>query len=267
MPTCPVHIKPDRQAFEPPIKMSEHPEKSCPISSFCLHDPMSAQQWRYPAREVQPLLMLACCWNTKSFANAGPAPSQARMQRKAGLILENKGLVRPQGLEFFLRIFQTSWHLPPSLEDKHGRPASTGSPIDASSSGPVALSVLFQTAAVNDSPGWGHPIALDLIHTPEATLPTASLTAWRAWPSIGQVARAGVSPLALQFLSRLRPESIDSGSCGLIQGRRQSNSASAPPLPARVRRSSDRSMRQGWSWPNKSDALLSLPDDRGLSLS
>jgi hypothetical protein len=267
MPAGSIDIQPNRIASEPSIKVPENLQKSLSISSFCLHHPIASQQGSHPTRYVQTFLMLARCWNPKPLPNAGPSPTQARMQGKTGLVLENHGLFRTQGLEFFLIPFQISEPLRPSLADKHGRHASACTLTDASSSGPGAPSALFQTAVANELPAWDHPIAPGLIHRPEGIPPSASPTAWRASKSIERVVLAGVSLLNSLLLSRLCLESIDSSSCGSNQAPRQSSSAAALRLPAEVRQSSGQPTLQEWFWPRKLNAPLLLPDVLCLSLS
>ena len=123
MPAGPIDIEPDGLVPEPSIQMPQDQEKAGPIPACGVDQSQAPQQGGHPARDIEPLPMLAGRRNPEALPPAGPAPAQPGMLGKAGLILEDHRLVGAQGVQFFLMPAESAGHRRPWLGDRHGWPA------------------------------------------------------------------------------------------------------------------------------------------------
>jgi len=73
--------------------MLQYSYESLTITLFGSYQPLHTQSRRYPSGQIEPLLVLAGSRHFKAFTNLRPPSSQARMQAKAGLILENNDFI------------------------------------------------------------------------------------------------------------------------------------------------------------------------------
>lgn len=102
MPSRPIDIEPESVAPKPAIHMPKPQQESSTIATWHLDHAIASQQGSHPAREVEPLAVLAGSGNAQPLLSFGPPPAQPGMERKPRLIQEGHGLPRPQACEFFL---------------------------------------------------------------------------------------------------------------------------------------------------------------------
>jgi len=136
MPTRAIDIQPDRVPPEPMTEMPEHHHEARAIAAGRSHQAVAAQERRHPARQIEPLAVLARGGNPHALPALGPGPAHAGVQGKAGLILKDEGLLRAQGREFFLPAAESAGPPQSAPAGRYGWPVSAGSPTGASTSGP-----------------------------------------------------------------------------------------------------------------------------------
>jgi hypothetical protein len=211
MPTGAINIQPNRITSKFAIKVLQHLEEAFLVSTFRLNDSGAAQKRRYPAGNIQSFLVLACSRNPQPFPDERPAATKSGMQSKATFILKNNGFLRPQRFEFFLGLWRISSRLRLLPEDKHDRLASIGTRVDASSTVPDELSVLFQTVAVNGLQALDRPNGPGSSRTSEVILPDGVPTGPRFSASSGLGVPAAFLGSGLR--PRLYSPPVSSGLC------------------------------------------------------
>lgn len=157
VPSGSIYIQPDRVTRQPSAEQCQALQKFFPVTGRCPHQPRASQHGRYPAKDIQPLTMLAGRRNPKPLPSLSPSHTQARMQAEAGFVFKDHCFPRPQVPEFFLTPSETSSHLLLVLECRNSWPVSADNPIDASNSEPAAPSALSRTAAAGAAPASAHP--------------------------------------------------------------------------------------------------------------
>jgi len=266
MPTCPVHIQPQRIPPQSSIQLLQTIQKPFPVPLRLPQNPFPPQQRSNPPKNIQPLTMLTRGRNPQPLSPLGPTPTQARMQRKSRLILKNRRLLRPQRTEFFLRPAEISWHPRPWPANKNNWPASNDTPLGASNSAPAEPLALYQTVAANEPPRWDHPNATALNQNPTGI----SLSAARfsqLFPRLSEEdAPVGAPPSKTLPLSHLPCASkrLSSGASNLIP--RRSIPAADPPISAREPLSLFRYRLPGFSGQRPTNARGLPPDGLNLSL-
>jgi hypothetical protein len=258
MPASPIHIQPDGVALQTPIKISQDLNKSFSITPFGLNHPLPAQQGSYPSRKIQTLSMLAGGGHPQPLADASPTATQARMQGKTSLVLEDHRFFGAQVLKFFLKPSETAWPAPPELEDKHSLRASAGIPTDASNAELASPLALAQTAALGAPPPWAHPNE----HGSNRTLPDFFLSE-RQVPSLCWTLIEPAGPIEIGAEAQLnRPdswnESNDLNSCESTPRPRLSIPVFAPRLPTTRQQSLFRPKPQEWFGQKLKAALFWL---------
>jgi len=255
MPGGPVHIEEDIVALELFQQVMQHFQESLPIAPGCSDQSLPPQQWRHPTRQIEPFVVLAIGGNPKSFAPLGPAPSQAGMKAKAGLILKNNGLPGFKIAQFFLTPFENCGNLRRGPEDKHSCPALGCSLIGVATSELAELSASAQNAALSVPPVLVHPRQLWAgrilrVSFPDAAPTVASRRALTEWGDPD-----GASVLELGFPLGSLHESSDPKSYGLAQTKRLPVPAAGPPKPATRLRSLSQSMPPGLALPRLAVSL------------
>ncbi len=232
MPFSPIRIEIDDITMELFQHMLRHMQKSLLITSGRAYQPFSPQQGRHPARQIEPLAMLAGSRNSEPLTFLSPASPQTGMQAKAGLILKNNGFIIFKVEQFFLTPGENDgylWHEP---EDKHSRPFSGYNPGNVASIAPVALSTLFQTLSSDEPPEWGHPNQLLPDQILEAIFRAVALIVSSRTVSVELAVLAGVGVSERWLPSDSPRESSVPGSYDLDQTKRLSILDAGPPKPA-----------------------------------
>jgi hypothetical protein len=256
MPIGSVNIQPDCVATKAAIKVPQHLEESISVAAFRLDHSSTAQKRSHPAGNVQSLLMLTRCRNLQPFSNERPTASKPRMQSKTAFILKNNGFLRTQRCEFFLGSWRISSRPQPLLGDRYNWLASADTPVDASSTEPDGLSVLFRIGVVNESPMWGRPNGHGLIRTSGVIPQDAVLSGLRSSGSSEQDDPAAFSGSGHLPQPCLLPASSGLCSSGSDREPQKSSQNVVPQEPTRGWRSLSQSMRQGLSRPRPTTALL-----------
>jgi len=255
MPGGAVRIEEDIVALELFQQVTQHFQKSLPITPGRSDQSLPPQQWRHPTRQIKPFVVLAIGWNPKSFAPLGPTPSQAGMKAKAGLILENNGLPGFKIAQFFLTPFENCGNLRRGPEDKHSCPASGCSLIGAATSGLAELSASVQNAALGVSPVLAHPRQLWAGRILGVSFPNAAPTVASRRVLTESGDPDGASVLELEFPLGSLHESSDLKSYGLARTKRLPFPAAGPPKPATRQRSLSQSMHPGFPLPRLTVSL------------
>ena len=232
MPFSPINKEVDDITSKSFQHMLQNLYKSLLVTSGSAYQPFTPQQGSHPARQVQPLTVLAGSRNLESFTFLSPTSSQPRMQAKASLILKNDGLILLQATQFFLTPGENGGHLLSGTEDKHSRLASGYNPDNAASIVPVVPSTLYRTASSGEQPEWDHPSQLLTDQIPgELSLNLALVVPLRlmSTESAGLVV-AGVSETRFHFESTRESNSPES--YGLGQTKRSPIPDAGPPIPA-----------------------------------
>ena len=227
MPASSIYIEPDRITFQPFVNVRKNVNEAIAVPPLSLNHPKSTQEWSYPSGDIEPLLVLTGRGNPQPLSTLCPSPTQTWVQGKSCFILKNDSLRRSQGLKFFLKPFETSWHLLFSPASMCSWRASGGTPTGASSSALVVPLALSQTGAVDVLPEWGHPIELDSIQTPEETGLSDSPILLKALRSIGPVVQALTCPSAHLHLRHLPLGPTGSSSCASSPKPRKSTQGAA----------------------------------------
>ena len=244
MPAGSIHIKPDRISPKSSQEMSQDLHEPLPVSSLCPNHPEASQQRRHPPRQIKTLLVLARRRDAKGMSSLDPPPSQPRMQAEPRFILKNHRLPRPQILKFFLTPGETASPPLPGLEDTNNWLVLNDIPIDASISGPAALSSSIHTDVLGVRPGWARPIEPCLGQNLGATFPNAARLPGRSGALIVTAAPESACSSGLSIHPSLPPGPNDLGSCGLSQERgpsiqavalRRSKEAPQSLIPAKSR--------------------------------
>jgi len=168
MPSGTVYIKPYGISFKPIVKLAQYFNKSFTIAFWRFNHPVSTYKRSYPPRYIQPGLMLAGSWNTKTLSFFSPSPAKTWVERKTSLILEYYRFFRLQRFKFFLISPGTSAHQALSPEDMNNRPFSSYNQVDASSIEPDEPLFLFQNYVSDMSRASVHPIVRAVIQVQKA---------------------------------------------------------------------------------------------------
>ena len=142
VPAGSIDIHPDGVAPETTAQRFEASKEALSIAPWCARQSRPSQQRSNPAEEIQSLMMVAGCRHFQPPSTLGPPHAQPRMKGEACLVLKHNRFTRPQILKFFLMHAETAGLLSNWLVDMNTPPASSGIPVDASSAGPAARSVL-----------------------------------------------------------------------------------------------------------------------------
>jgi hypothetical protein len=233
-----INVNPDFETSESMAYMSENIKKALTIPFRGPNQPPSAQKRGHPARKIQTLSMLACCWNLKRLSPFCPSSAQAGMQAKTCLVLKDNGLLGLKASEFFLTTDETAWHLPNGPEGRHSLHASSDNLTDASTSGLVEPSDLSQSISSNGQPALGHPIPPETTQTPEDSSLDDPAVVGQAPRSVVQDGQAEALVEETRYLLGSPHRPIDSSSCGLDPVLGLSIPNAGPPVPATEPRSS-----------------------------
>ena len=139
VPAGAIDVKPNRVAVEPPVEMPKRLEEARPVAPRHPDHPTPTEERCHPAAEVEPGVVLTGRGDPAALAPLRPAPTQARMEREAGLIREGDGLGRAERLEFFLAGAGTPAPRRSAPEGSRSWRASAGSPTGGARAGPGAL--------------------------------------------------------------------------------------------------------------------------------
>lgn len=264
MPTGAINVQPDSVTVQSPIQMPQNFKKSVSIAFFRTNHSVAAKKRSNPAGHVQALTMLTRSQDAQPDALFGPAATKTGVKRKPRLILKNNRLFRPQTAEFFLTCARTFEHLPISLECMNNLRVSTGTPDDASISGPDELSDLYQSASLGGQPQSDRPIALDSGQNPEESSLNERPEFSEPYSSVSLGVRN--EAWALRTLSRLRSRRVTSGSNSSASDRRRrlSNTVVALQEPKARQQSLTRSTLQESCRPTLKGFLSSLLSALGL---
>jgi hypothetical protein len=260
MPRSSIHINPNFVAFESIPYMPQNVQKALTITFRGSNNSAFAHKRRYPAREIQPLAMLAGGKNLKGLTSFGPAPAQSRMQTKACLILENNGLFWLKVSQFFLTTVENAWHPQNELERRHSLHASSYNPTDASNFGLGEPSNSPRNTFSNVQRAWGRPNQPGANQTPEDFSEDDPPILQQALGSVAQGDQLGASAKETAHHVRSHPESSDSSSCASDLKSRLSIPNAGPPVPAIGQRSLFQSMPPGFFWQDLTTALESHRD-------
>ena len=262
MPARSVYIQPKGLAAQSFVQMSQDGQKTVTISLWSSEQSLLPQQGGHPTKHIQSFAVLTGGGNSQALSNLCPISSHLRMKSKPAFILEDNGLTRPQRLEFFLSDDGTSLRLPHEPEDRHGWPASSDNPTDASSAGRGAPLRRSQTFSSNEPPGSDHPSEPGINHSPSAFSPDEPLNFFEPSCSVGRAFRAEVVLSAPRPHFDLQSEPNDSNSFESVREHRLSIPTVAPPVAAISLRSLSQPRPQEFPRPNAKVQLASL---RGAS--
>jgi hypothetical protein len=212
--------------------MLQHLYKSLFITFGSTYQTFPPQQWSHPARQIQPLAVLAGGRDFESLTDLSPAASQTGMQAKTGLILENNGLILFKMEQFFLTPGENSGHPYHELEDKRSQLFSGCNPGNATSIGLVSLSTLSQTLSSGGLPEWVHPSQLSRDQIPEGFFPSLVSVVSLRLTSAESAVLADVEVSEMRLLPGLIRESNLPGSFDLAQTKYLSVPDAGPPKPA-----------------------------------
>jgi len=249
VPFSPVHIEMDNITAELFQHMPQHLYESLAVAFRGAYQALPPQQGHHPAGEIEPLAMLASGRDFEPLTFLSPAPTQARMQAKAGLILENNGLVVLKAAQFFLTPGESSGHPWYEPGDKRSWLFSGCNPGNAASIAPAGLSPLSQTASSSGPPEWARPRRLSTTQIPVDSFPVDAEAVPLAMAPVVSADLAGAWVSGTEHHSDLPRESTAPLSCDLPRTRRLSIPAADPPKSATRRRSLCRSMLPGFALP------------------
>lgn len=249
MPFSSVHIEMDNITVELFQHVLQHLYKSLAVAFSSAYQALPPQQGRHPAGKIEPLAMLAGSRNLESLAFLSPTSPQAGMQAKAGLILENNGLVVLKAAQFFLTPGGNGGHPQHGPGDKRSWLFSGCNPSNAASIAPVVPSTLSQTASAGEPPGWDRPRQLSINQTPGDSFPVGAEAVPLPMAPVVSVDPAGAWVSGTEHHFDLPRESIAPLSCDLPQARRLSIPAADPPKSAIRRRSLCRPTLPGFVLP------------------
>ena len=266
MPSCPIHIQPQRIPPQSSIQMPQTIQKTFPVPLRLSQYPFSPQQGGNPPKYIQPFTVLTRGRNPQPLSPLGPTPTQTRMQRKSRLILKYDRLLRPQRAEFFLRPAETSWHPRLWPANRYNWPVSNDTPSGASNSAPAEPLALLQIAAANEPPRWDHPNATALNQNPTGISPSVARLSQSFQGLSEKDAPAGARLSKTRPPSRLLCASIRLNSDASNLRPRRSIPAADPPLSAREPLSLFRYRLPGFSGQRPIDARGLPPDGLTLSL-
>lgn len=173
MPFGAIDIQPDLISLKLTIKLPETIEESIPVTLGTSQHSHLAQQGCNPTEDIQSFLMLTGGEHPQSAANLAPSSAKTRVQCKTCLIFKDDGLLSCQRSEFFLKCDEISSHLRPAPADTCTLIVSSGSPVDASTTGPDVPSGVFQIDFSSGPPRSDHPTGLGSDQIPQATSPDA----------------------------------------------------------------------------------------------
>jgi hypothetical protein len=233
MPGGAIYIQPDRVAPQSAIHLAETGEESFSVALRGPQHCHPAQQRGNPAKNIQPLVMLAGGGDSQRSADFAPASAQSRMQSKTGLIFKNNGLLSSQRPEFFLTCDETFWHPRFFPADSYSRRSSSGILADASTIAPDVLSAVFQIDFSGAPLRSDHPTGLDSDQTPQATSLNVFPTHGALAGSAALVVQAFLPVLGIANLDHLPCASTDSSSDGLNPALRLSIPDADPPMSAK----------------------------------
>lgn len=267
VPFSPVHIEMDNIPAELFQHMPQHLYKSLAVAFRGADQAFPPQQGRHPAGEIEPLAMLASGRDFEPLTFLSPTSPQARMQAKAGLILENDGLIVFKAAQFFLTPGESDGHPRHEPGDKRSWLFSGCNPNNAASIEPVVPSTLFQTASSDEPPEWDHPRQLSTSQTLGDSFPVDAEAVPLAMVSVVSADPAGAWVSGTERHSDLPRESTAPLSCDLPRTRRLPIPAADPPKSATRRRFLRRSMLPGSALPGPIAFPWSLRDALSLELS
>ena len=135
MPPGAIDVQPNREAPQPPAEVAEGLQEARPVPPRQPEHATPAEAGRHPTAEVEPGVVLAGRGDPEAFAALAPAAAQAGMEREAGLIGEDDGLLRAEGLEFFLAGAGTRAPRCGGPGDNCNWLASAGSPVGGARAG------------------------------------------------------------------------------------------------------------------------------------
>jgi len=171
MPPGTIDIQPDFITLKPTIELLETIEESIPVALRTSQHSHLAQHGRNPTENIQSFLVLAGGEHPQSSANLAPSSANTRMQSKTRLIFKDDGFLICQRSEFFLNCDEISSHLRSAPADTCTLIFSSGSPVDASTTGPDGPLALFQIAFSSGLPRSDHPNGLGSDQIPQAISP------------------------------------------------------------------------------------------------
>ncbi len=249
VPFSPVHVEMDNITVELSQHMLEYLYESLAVAFGGAYQAFPPQQGRHPAGEIEPLAMLATGSDFEPLTFLRPAPPQARMQTKAGLILENDGLVVFKAAQFFLTLGESGGHPWHGTGDKRSWLFSGCNPNNAANIVPVVPSTLSQTASSDEPPERDRPRQLSTNQTLGDSFPVDAEAVPLATAPAVTADRAGAWVSGPEHHSALPRVSTAPLSCDLPRTTGLPIPAADPPKSATRRRSLCRSMLPGFALP------------------
>jgi hypothetical protein len=233
MPSGAVYKQPDLVPLESMIELTEASKESFSVALRTAQHSHLSQQRCNPAKDIQPFSMLAGSQNPQPLADSGPPFPKTRMQGKTGFIFKDNGFLRFQRAEFFLTCGETSWHPHHGPANRYTPLASSGTPIDASTTEPVAPSDIFQIDFSSERLKSDHPSQLDSGQNPRATSPNVPPIAGELAQSAAPVAQVFLPALGIPDLAHSPCASTRSSFDASYQALRLSIPDADPPMSAK----------------------------------
>ncbi len=267
VPLSSVHIEVDNITTKLFQHMLQHLHESLAVTLGGAYQAFPPQQWRHPPGQIEPLAMLAGSRDLEPPTFFSPASPETGMQAKAGLVLENDGLVVFKAAQFFLTPGGIGGHPRHEPGDKRSRLFSGCNPGNAASIAPAVPSTLSQTASSGEPPEWGRPRRLSTDQTPVDSFPVDAEVVPSPTVPDASVDPAGAWVGGIEDHSDLLREPIAPLSCDLPRIRRLSIPAADPPKSAITRRSLGQSTLPGFALPGPTAFPWSPLDALSLKLS
>lgn len=169
MPFCLINIQPYCISPQPPIKIIKAIQKSLSIAICRSNHTNTTQKGSNPAKNIEPLMVLAIGRDFKAHPLFSPSSAQSGMQSKTRFIFKNNGLVRLKSLKFFLTPFEIFRLLLSGTADRSNWHFLNDSLTDEANIEPVSPLSLPQNGVSGELPVSGHPTELDLYQNPKET--------------------------------------------------------------------------------------------------
>ena len=175
----------------------ENPQKAIRIAPHPFHHPMQSLSRSYPAKEIQPLLMLTAGIDIRLSSLLDPYPTQLRMKTEPAFILKQKD---PSSFALFgqAEFFLTPSEIPlppPGKPEQTGRSAaSRNTPADGSTAGHVVRGSLGDETVSNIPSKPPRPTAPEESHILSETWTRPRLILSLSARQTGQVGQGEICP-------------------------------------------------------------------------
>jgi hypothetical protein len=110
VPFSSIDIEIDNKARELFQHVLQYLQESILVTFSGAYQTLPFYQRRHPARQIEPLAMLAGSRDFEPLTFLRPASAQTGMQAKASLILKNNGFIVFKVTQFFLTPGENGWH-------------------------------------------------------------------------------------------------------------------------------------------------------------